>query len=165
MLSEADADLGLLNGLGQLIDQPELLIGPFLTREVLASSRIEGTNASLSEVLRAEAGDGATGVNEDVREVSNYLAAARQGARMVEELPITQRLIVALHETLLTGVRGRERAPGELRRSPVWIGGLTDTPPPRDSYPRFPGTCPTCSATGSGTSTPPTPSRRWSNVP
>lgn len=127
-LSEADAHLGLLNGLGQLIDQPELLIGPFLAREALASSRIEGTNASLSEVLQAQAADGATEATEDVREVGNYLAAARQGARLTETLPITQRLIVALHRTLMTGVRGQERAPGELRTSPVWIGGPMDTP-------------------------------------
>lgn len=126
-LSEADAALGHLQGLGRLIRDPELLVGPLMTREALASSRIEGTQASLSDVLQAEAGE-VTASTEDIAEVERYLAASRQGLSMISELPITQRLLLALHKTLLQGVRGEERLPGEFRRSPVWVGSPTNRP-------------------------------------
>lgn len=126
-LSSADASLGRLQGLGALIKEPELLLGPYLTREALASSRIEGTQASLSDVLKAEATEGSAD-NEDVAEVERYVAATRQGYRLAGELPITQRLFLELHKTLLAGVRGEERMPGELRRTPVWIGSPSDSP-------------------------------------
>lgn len=126
-LSEADAALGKLAGLGALIRDPQLLIGPYLTREAVASSRIEGTQASLSDVLQAEAGGG-TGNNEDVAEVERYIEATHQGYELVKTLPITQRLILELHRTLLAGVRGAEKLPGEFRRTPVWVGSPTDSP-------------------------------------
>lgn len=126
-LSNADASLGRLQGLGALIRDPELLLGPYLTQEALASSRIEGTQASLSDVLQAEA-SGSPSANEDVAEVERYIAATRQGYRLVKTLPITQRLILDLHETLLSGVRGQEKNPGEFRTTPVWVGSTTDSP-------------------------------------
>ena len=82
-LSEADAALGLLNGLGRLIVDPEVLLGPFLTREALASSRIEGTNATLTEVLQAEAALGPRESDDDVAEVERHLAATRQGIELI----------------------------------------------------------------------------------
>lgn len=139
-LSEADAALGVLNGLSRLIVDPEMLIGPFLTREALASSRIEGTQASLSEVLQAEGSSADAG--EDVAEVRRYIAATRQGLQLVESLPITQRLFCELHRTLLTGVRGQEKSPGELRRSPVWVGGSQDTPSTARFVPPLPENLP-----------------------
>jgi Fic family protein len=126
-LSEADASLGLLNGLSRLISEPELLVGPYLTREAVASSRIEGTQASLSEVLKAEASETLAG-SEDVAEVERYIRATRRGFTLVKELPIGQRLIKELHAILLAGVRGEEKLPGELRRTPVWIGSPNDNP-------------------------------------
>ncbi len=126
-LSEAHAALGHLQGLGRLIREPELLLGPYMTREALASSRIEGTQASLSDVLQAEAG-ARPAQTEDVAEVERYLAASRLGLELIKTLPITQRLILQLHATLLEGVRGEEKLPGEYRRSPVWVGSPTDTP-------------------------------------
>ncbi|OUZ10502.1 cell filamentation protein Fic [Aeromicrobium sp. PE09-221] len=126
-LSEADAALGRLQGLGALVRDPELLIGPYLTQEAVASSRIEGTQTSISEVLQAEAGGTPTS-SEDVAEVERYLAATMQGYELIRELPITQRLILELHATLLSGVRGQEKSPGEFRRSPVWVGSPTDNP-------------------------------------
>ena len=125
-LSDADAALGLLQGLGMLITDPSLLIGPYLRREALASSRIEGTQASLSEVFQSEieAGSG----NDDTAEVLRYLQATRQAYELAAELPITQRLILQVHETLLAGVRGEEKSPGEFRRSPVWVGRAGATP-------------------------------------
>ncbi|WP_291408094.1 Fic/DOC family N-terminal domain-containing protein [Actinophytocola sp.] len=127
-LSEADAAIGYLQGLGKLIRDPDLLIGPFLTREAVASSRIEGTRASLSDVLKAgeEEGEGEDR-SDDIGEVVRYLHASRRGLELIKSLPITQRLITEVHKCLLTGVRGEERQPGELRRSPVWIGAGTHT--------------------------------------
>lgn len=126
-LSEADAALGQLAGSGQLIQEPELLLGPSLTQEALSSSRIEGTQASLSEVLSAESDDVPIR-DENLREVNNYLAAARQGMTLLESLPITQRFFCLLHGTLMSEVRGEEKSPGEIRRSPVWIGSTNAKP-------------------------------------
>jgi len=126
-LSDADASLGRLQGLGALIRDPELLLGPYLTQEAVASSRIEGTQASLSDVLQAEA-SGTPSPSEDVAEVERYISATRQGYELVKSLPITQRLILDLHKTLLSGVRGQEKLPGEFRRTPVWVGSTTDRP-------------------------------------
>lgn len=126
-LSAADSALGRLQGVGTLIKDPELLIGPYLTREAVASSRIEGTQTSVSEVFQAEA-SGLPTRSEDVAEVERYLAATRQGYELVRTLPLTQRLILQLHKTLLAGVRGQERLPGEFRRTPVWVGSPTDSP-------------------------------------
>jgi Fic family protein len=127
-LSEADNALGLLQGLGKLIQDPELLVGPYLTREALASSRIEGTQASLSEVLQAEAGGAEQQQDDDVAEVAHYLQATRLGIRLLRELPITERLIKQVHRVLIAGARGEDKLPGEFRRSPVWVGSPTDSP-------------------------------------
>ena len=137
-LSEADAALGVLSGLGRLIEEPEVLLGPLLTREALASSKIEGTNATLSEVLRAEATLGGPRPSDDVAEVERYLAATRQGIGLIEDLPFTQRLIRALHATLMDGVRGEEKLPGELRRTPVWVGAAGATPEDATFVPPLP---------------------------
>jgi cell filamentation protein, protein adenylyltransferase len=126
-LSEADAALGLLDGLGRLIQDPQVLLGPFLTREALASSRIEGTNASLSDVLKAQGNDHAAR-SDDVAEVERYLSATHLGLRLIETLPITQRLILETHQELMRGVRGAEKMPGQLRTSPVWVGAAGATP-------------------------------------
>ena len=127
-LSEADNALGHLQGLGKLIQDPELLVGPYLTREAIATSRIEGTQASLSEVLKAEAGGTEQQEGDDIAEVARYLQASRQGIGLLQELPITERLIKQVHEVLMTGVCGEEKLPGEFRRTPVWVGSPTDSP-------------------------------------
>lgn len=142
-LSEADASLGLLNGLGRLISEPELLVGPYLTREAVASSRIEGTQASLSEVLKAEASETPTG-SEDIAEVERYIRATRHGFAAIDKLPISQRLIKELHAILLAGVRGKEKLPGELRRTPVWIGSPNDSPDTAVFVPPIPSEVPDC---------------------
>ncbi len=128
-LSEADAGLGYLQGLGRLIPDPQLLIGPYVKREALASSRIEGTRASLAEVLQAGAEpDEAKPLTEDVAEVECYVDATYRGLELIETLPISQRLILDVHKVLLSGVRGEDRLPGQLRSSPAWIGSPTDSP-------------------------------------
>jgi Fic family protein len=126
-LSDADAALGRLQGVSALIQDPELLIGPYLTQEAVASSRIEGTQTSLEEVLQDQASGQAT-KSEDVAEVKAYLAATRQGFELIKSWPLSQRLVLELHRTLLTGVRGQERHPGEFRRMPVWVGTPPDDP-------------------------------------
>lgn len=123
-LSEADSALGHLQGLGQLIRDPDLLIGPFVTREAVASSRIEGTRASLSDVLKAEQLT-ETERSDDTSEVIRYLHASKLGFDLIEKLPITQRLICKIHEALMSGVRGQEKQPGTIRSTPVWIGSGT----------------------------------------
>jgi Fic family protein len=126
-ISRADLTLGKLAGLALLIDDPALLLGPALAQEALASSRIEGTEASLSDVLSAE-NDDIPIENENLREVANYLRAIEQGVELIATWPLTLRFFCALHRTLLTGVRGEEKSPGELRRSPVWIGSPNARP-------------------------------------
>lgn len=140
-LSEADAALGHLQGLGQLLSEPELLLGPYLQREAVASSRIEGTETSLGEVLRAEVGAERTR-SEDVEEVNRYVRATRQGLELIKTLPLTQRLVREVHATLLSGVRGQERLPGEFRRSPVWVGSTTDSPDTATYVPPLPSALP-----------------------
>lgn len=125
-MSEADASLGHLQGLGMVITDPGLLIGPYLRREALASSRIEGTQASLSDLLQSEV-DATTG-NDDTAEVQRYLEATNRAYELTKTLPITQRLILEVHEILLRGVRGEEKNPGEFRSSPVWVGTAGATP-------------------------------------
>jgi Fic family protein len=135
-LSEADAALGHLQGLGVLIRDPSVLIGPYQRREAVASSRIEGTQASLSDVFQAEIDeDSAAG---DVDEVRRYLAATHLAYELAKSLPITQRLVLEVHETLLRGVRGEEKDPGEFRRTPVWVGPAGATPDTATFVPPLP---------------------------
>lgn len=135
-LSEADRALGRLAGAGRLLPNPHLLVQPYLAREALASSQIEGTQASLSDVLEIGA-EGEESSDRDVREVQNYIAAFEVGRALLSDLPLSLRLLRAMHERLLRGVRGAERDPGHFRTTQNWIGppgcGLADAvfvPPP-----------------------------------
>jgi Fic family protein len=126
-LSKADSALGRLAGVGRLLKDPSVLVQPYLAREAVASSRIEGTEASLSDVLKAEAG-GEIAPDDEIQEVLNYQRALYVGMDLLPTLPISGRLIKRVHEVLLSGVRGQEKLPGEYRRTPVWIGSPTDSP-------------------------------------
>jgi Fic family protein len=119
-LADAEAALGRLAGAARLLPDPHLLVQPYLRREAVASTRIEGTQATLVEVFDAEAGDEPLGA--DVEEVVNYVRAMELGLRRLETLPLSTRLIREMHSVLLAGVRGRERQPGELRTTQNWIG-------------------------------------------
>jgi Fic family protein len=136
-LADAEAALGRLAGAGRLLPQPHLLVGPYLRREAVASTRIEGTQASLAEVFDAEASDLPLG--PDVEEVINYVQAMEEGLRRLHSLPVSTRLIREMHAVILAGVRGRERQPGELRTTQNWIGPpgatietATFVPPPQN---------------------------------
>jgi len=127
LLSEADSALGRLAGAGRLLPDPHLLVNAYLTREAVASSRIEGTQASVTEVF--DAAVSGTLAREDVQEVRNYIEALRHGlSRLDQGFPISLRLIREMHELLLTGVRGQERTPGEFRQSQNWISSPDNRP-------------------------------------
>lgn len=137
LLSRADRALGRLSGTGRLLPNPHLLVQPYLATEAVASSQIEGTQASLTDLFAADVEDDEHG---DVGEVRNYVAAFELGRRLLDELPLSLRLVRAMHERLLTDVRGGEKSPGEFRRTQNWIGPpgsslLTAAfvPPPADA--------------------------------
>jgi len=120
VMSKADIALGTLSGLGETLPNPHLLIYPFIRREAVLSSRIEGTQSSLSDLLLFEA----TKVEKrgDVREVQNYVRAMEYGLKRLNELPLSLRFIRELHGVLMEGVRGQHATPGEFRQSQNWIG-------------------------------------------
>lgn len=124
-LADAEAALGRLAGAGRLLPAPHLLVQPYLLREALASTRIEGTQASLLEVYDAEASDQPPGA--DVEEVVNYVRAMESGLDRLATLPVSIRLIREMHEVILAGVRGRDRQPGQVRTTQNWIGSAGAT--------------------------------------
>ena len=120
LLADAEAALGRLAGVGRLVPNPHLLIRPYLMREALSSSRMEGTQASLSELLELEAAGGSP--NPDLEEVLNYISAMETGLERIADLPFSIRLICEMHQILMDGVRGRDRLPGEIRSTQNWLG-------------------------------------------
>jgi len=132
-LDEASNELGILQGIGRQIRNPELLISPYMSREAVLSSRIEGTQTTMSDVYAADLGQEELIRATDVKEVRNYRAAHRLGLRT--KLPLSLRLIRQLHRQLMKGVRGQERHPGEFRTYQNFIGApagaeATFVPPP-----------------------------------
>ncbi|MCH8802139.1 MAG: Fic family protein [Chloroflexi bacterium] len=121
-LSAADFALGELKGLGHMLPNAKLLIAPFLRREAILSSRIEGTIASLDQLILFEVEPSREPQNPDVGEVANYVSAMEYGLERLKEFPVSLRLIRELHEKLLTGVRGQDRRPGEFRQTQNAIG-------------------------------------------
>lgn len=121
VLSKADRAVGRLSGAGRLLPNPHLLVQPYLAREALASSQIEGTQASLNDVLEARA-TGGESRDHDIREVQNHIAAFEVGRSLLSQLPLSLRLLRATHERLLTGVRGEHEDPGQFRTTQNWIG-------------------------------------------
>jgi Fic family protein len=127
-LSAADRALGELHGLGGALANPHLLIRPLARREAVLSSRIEGTRASLDDLLAYEATQlSFLEPGSDVREVHNYVRALEYGLERISTLPISLRLIRELHARLMEGVRGDVWTPGEFRRSQNWIGPAGST--------------------------------------
>ena len=120
LISKADLALGTLSGLGENLPNPHLLIYPFIRREAVLSSRIEGTQSSLSDLLLFEATK--LEKQRDVKEVQNYVHAIEYGLKRLEELPLSLRLFRELHNILMEGVRGERATPGEFRQSQNWIG-------------------------------------------
>jgi Fic family protein len=125
--SDADRLLGQLAGEGRRLPNPHILIRPFIKREAVYSSRIEGTQATLGELLALEAGASVNRSPDDLREVGNYVAALEYGVTRLKTLPLSLRLVKELHERLMKGVRGDMMTPGEFRRSQNWIGAPGST--------------------------------------
>src|SRR5438105_15366926 len=139
----AEQKLSRLELAGEMVPSLEWFIYAFVRKEAVVSSQIEGTQASLVDLLAYEAGApaGKDESTDDVEEVSNYLAAleyARQQLRGDQGLPLSTRLPTEAHHRLMKGVRGSTKQPGELRRSQNWIGGtrpgnaLFVPPPPQE---------------------------------
>jgi len=123
-VSAADRALGQLAGLGHGMPNPHLLIRPFMRREAVLSSQIEGTRASLSDLFLFEVSDQVEKDVPDVREVANYVQALEYGLERVKAVPLSRRLICEIHGALMRGVRGGDQTPGEMRRIQVWIGPM-----------------------------------------
>ena len=119
-IADAEAALGRLAGASRLLPNPQLLVRLYLRREAVASTRIEGTQASLLDVFDAEASDHP--LDADVEEVVNYVRAMELGLQRLTTLPFSARLVREMHAMILAGVRGRDRQPGEFRTTQNWIG-------------------------------------------
>lgn len=126
LIGPANAAVARFEGVLHGIPNPNVLLAPLTSQEAVLSSRIEGTRATLGEVLEYEAegaiDDESTPQKADIREVLNYRSALAQASALLDGLPLSQRLIRETHERLMEGVRGRNKAPGEYRRIPNWIG-------------------------------------------
>lgn len=122
-LADAERAIGALGAIGGLLPNPQLLITPFLRREAVLSSQIEGTRASLSDLYVYEAQQLALFEGpSDVREVYNYVDALEYGLARLTSLPVSLRLICEMHGRLMAGVRGGQQAPGAFRSTQNWIG-------------------------------------------
>lgn len=125
-LSKADQMMGMLSLEGKKLHNPYILTKPFMTREAVLSSRIEGTRASVSDVFESDVRS-KQAHDEDLQEVKNYITALQFALERMNELPLSLRLIREIHEKLMRGVRGDYATPGEFRRSQNWIGPVGST--------------------------------------
>ncbi len=130
--------LGRLDSVSTLLPDTSLLLYMYVRKEAVLSSMIEGTQSSLSDLLIYELDQEPGAPLDDVREVSNYVAALDHGLRLLESgLPLSLRLFREIHGVLLTRGRGNHQTPGEFRRSQNWIGGTRPSnasfvPPPAE---------------------------------
>lgn len=124
LLDQANVALGRLDGLSIILPDPSLFLYMYIRKEAVLSSQIEGTQSSLSDLLLYENNEVPGVPNQDVVEVSNYVAAMEHGLKRIQGgFPLSLRLIREMHEVLLSKGRGSASQPGEFRRSQNWIGG------------------------------------------
>jgi len=138
-LSDAERELSRLATLSSNYPFPRILSQPFIRREAVLSSRIEGTRASLVDLYNYESSQLSFLEDNDVSEVFNYVRALDYGLDRLRDLPISLRLIREIHDRLMEGVRGGNLTPGKFRHTQNWIGpaGITletatYVPPPVD---------------------------------
>jgi Fic family protein len=124
LLGQADRELGRLDMYSEYIPNIDLFIRMHVLKEATQSSRIEGTQTNMAEAL-LEKQDVAPERRDDWEEVQNYVAAMNEAVDALRALPFSARLMRAAHKTLLQGVRGKNKHPGEFRRSQNWIGGAS----------------------------------------
>lgn len=137
-LSKADSTISKLSGAALLLPNPDLLVIPYLRKEALSSSRIEGTRISLSDYFLAES-KGEEGKNPDASEVLNHIHAVNYALDEIKTKNIDVNLIKKMHEILMSQVRGQDKLPGDFRPIQNWIGprnskiqDATFVPPPSD---------------------------------
>jgi len=124
LLIRANRQIALLEGSTNRIPSINLFISMYVRKEALMSSQIEGTQATLEDVLDPHVGENA---NRDVGDVINYIKATEFAVARLEQLPLCNRLVKEAHAILMEGVRGQEKDPGTFRRSQNWIGGQGST--------------------------------------
>ncbi len=123
LVGEANAELARYDGLLQGIPNPAVMLSPLTTQEAVLSSKIEGTQATVDEVLEQEAGLEKKGEKyKDIQEISNYRSALYQASEHLKTYPIRLSFILDLHRILLSSVRGQGKTPGEFRKDQNWIG-------------------------------------------
>ena len=120
LLSEANKLIGRLDGIALNLPDKDIFISKYVEKEAVVSSQIEGTQASLSDVLQLKKIDNEK--RKETEEIVNYIHALNYGVNLLEKLPISIRYIKEIHKELLKGVRGENKNPGEIRRSQNWIG-------------------------------------------
>ena len=148
-LMTAERALGRLDGISVLLPSHDLFLYMYVRKEAVLSSQIEGTQSTLTDLLRFEEDPGPGQPLDDVREVSNYVDALMFGMARMEELPLSLRLVREMHDRLLRSGRGATKNPGEFRRSQNWVGGtrpgnalyvpppVTELPAALDAFERF----------------------------
>lgn len=124
LLSQAHHALGKLEGLSSYIPNVEIFMAMYVRKEALMSSQIEGTQATLEDILDPKTDINA---NRDVKEVVNYVAATETAIELLKTFPLCCRLMRRIHEVLMTGTRGDEKNPGEFRHTQNWIGSADTT--------------------------------------
>ena len=142
LLEAADQALGRLDVISSILPDPALFLYMYVRKEALTSSQIEGTQSTLSDLLLFENKQMPTTPIDDVKEVTNYIAAMKHGLKRIQKdkFPISARLIREIHKILLKGGRGKNKMPGEFRKSQNWIGGTRPgnaqfVPPPQKNVP------------------------------
>ena len=124
LLSRANRNIGILEGLSRQIPSIELFVSMYVRKEALLSSQIEGTQATLDDILDPRVEEN---TNRHVADVVSYVKASQYAKARLKELPICNRLIRETHEVLMQNVRGEEKHPGEFRRSQNWLGPAGST--------------------------------------
>ena len=143
LLSEAILSLGNLSNAGRRMSNPHLLIMPYLRKEAVFSSKIEGTRTSLSEVFLHEKENKklTTSQGQDLVEVLNYIKAVQFGLKEIKENPLSDEIIKGMHTVLMKGVRGEEKDPGRYKSHQNWIGSSEEIMEAK-FVPASPGTTP-----------------------
>lgn len=123
LTGRANAALARYDGMLQTLPDPAVLLSPMTVNEAVLSSRIEGTQTTLDEVLQFDAGiKGSEARRGDLEEVINYRVAVRVAEQALAERPLSRSLIKSVHQRLMQGVRGRDKNPGAFREDQNWIG-------------------------------------------